>query len=39
MRNFIARIIKLEKNIKPGKKLYKIYWDYGTFWVNIGLKP
>ena len=26
MRNFKARISKLEKNIKPTKTLYKIYW-------------
>ena len=31
MRNFKARITKLEKNIKPRKKLYKIYWADGTF--------
>jgi len=31
MRNFKARISKLEKNIKPRKKLYKIYWADGTF--------
>ena len=31
MRNFKARINKVEKNIKPRKKLYKIYWAYGTF--------
>ena len=26
-----ARISKLEKNIKPRKKLYNIYWANGTF--------
>ena len=31
MRNFKARISKLEKNVKPKKKLYKIYWADGTF--------
>ena len=31
MRNFKAIIIKLEKDIKPRKKLYKIYWADGTF--------
>jgi len=31
MRNFKARISKLENNIKPRKKLYKIYWADGTF--------
>ena len=31
MRNFKARISKLEKNIKPRKKIYKIYWADGTF--------
>ena len=31
MRNFKARISKLEKHIKPRKKLYKIYWADGTF--------
>jgi len=31
MRNFKARISKLEKDIKPGKKLDKIYWADGTF--------
>ena len=31
MRNFKARISKLKKNIKPIKKLYKIYWADGTF--------
>lgn len=31
MRNFKARILKLEKNIKPRKKLYKIYWADGKF--------
>ena len=31
MRNFKARISKLEKNIKPRKKLFKIYWADGTF--------
>ena len=31
MRNFKARISKLEKNIKPKKKGYKIYWPDGTF--------
>ena len=31
MRNFKARISKLEKNIEPRKKLYKIYWANGTF--------
>ena len=36
MRNFKARISKLEKNIKPRKKLYKIYWADGTFVENIG---
>ena len=25
------KISKLEKNIKPTKKLYKIYWADGTF--------
>ena len=39
MRNFKARISKLEKNIKPRKKLYKIYWADGKFFANIGLKP
>ena len=29
MRNFKARLGKLEKNIKPRKKLYKIYWADG----------
>ena len=27
----VTRISKLEKNIKPRKKLYKIYWADGTF--------
>ena len=31
MRSFKARIGKLEKYIKPKKKLYKIYWAGGTF--------
>ena len=31
MYNFKTRISKLEKNIKPIKKLYKIYWVDGTF--------
>ena len=31
MRNFKARISKLEKHIKLRKKLYKIYWADGTF--------
>ena len=31
MRNFKARILKLEKYSKPRKKLYKIYWADGTF--------
>ena len=31
MRSFKARITKLEKNIKPTKKVYKIYWADGTF--------
>ena len=31
MRNFRARISKLEKNIKARKKLYEIYWADGTF--------
>ena len=31
MRNFKARISKLEKNVKPRKKLYKIYWADGKF--------
>ena len=31
MRNFKARILELEKDIKPRKKLYKIYWADGTF--------
>ena len=31
MRNFKARISKLEKNIKSRKKLYKIHWADGTF--------
>ena len=31
MPNFKARISKLEKDIKPTKKLYKIYWADGTF--------
>ena len=31
MRNFKAIISKLEKYIKPRKKLYKIYWADGTF--------
>ena len=31
MRSFKARIGKLEKNIKPRKKLYKVYWADGTF--------
>ena len=26
-----AKISELEKNIKPTKKLYKIYWADGTF--------
>ena len=30
MRNFKARLSKLEKNIKP-RKLCKIYWADGTF--------
>ena len=30
MRNFKARISKIEKNIKPRKKLCKIYWADGT---------
>ena len=30
MRSFKARLGKLEKNIKPKKKLYKIYWADGT---------
>ena len=31
MRDFKARISKLEKKINPRKKLYKIYWADGTF--------
>ena len=31
MRNFKTIIGKLEKNIKPRKKPYKIYWADGTF--------
>ena len=31
MPNFKARLGKLEKEIKPRKKLYKIYWSDGTF--------
>ena len=31
MRNFKARRSKLEKNITPRKKLYKIYWADDTF--------
>ena len=31
MRNFKAWLSKLEKNIKPRKKMYKIYWADGTF--------
>ena len=31
MRNLKAIIIKLEKDIKPRKRLYKIYWADGTF--------
>ncbi len=31
MLNFKARISKLEKDIKPKKKLYRIYWADGTF--------
>ena len=31
MRNLKARISKLEKDIKPRKKLYKIYWADGIF--------
>ena len=31
MRNFKARTTKLEKNIKPRKKMYKIYQADGTF--------
>ena len=31
MRNFKARISKLEKNITPRKKLYKIYSADDTF--------
>ena len=38
MRNFKARISKLEKNIKPRKKLYKIYWADGTF-VGANIAP
>ena len=30
MRNFKVIISKLEKDIKPIKKLYKIYWADGT---------
>jgi len=36
MRNVKARISKLEKYIKPRKKLYKIYWAdvtlVGEYW-------
>ena len=31
MRDFKARISKLEKKINPRKKLSKIYWADGTF--------
>ena len=31
MRKFKARISKLEKNIKPTRNLYKVYWADGTF--------
>ena len=31
MPSFKARISKLEKNIKPRNKLYKIYWADGQF--------
>ena len=31
MRKFKARISKLEKNIKPRRNFYKIYWADGTF--------
>ena len=31
MRNFKARLSKLEKRIKPKKQLVRIYWDDGTF--------
>ena len=31
MRDFKARISKLEKKINLRKKLYKIYWADGTF--------
>ena len=31
MRNLKARLNKLEKEIKPNKNLYKIYWADGTF--------
>ena len=31
LRNFKAKISKLEKNIKPRKKLHKAYWADGTF--------
>jgi len=31
MRNFKTRLSKIEKNIKPRRKLYEIYWVDGTF--------
>ena len=31
MRNLRARLSKLEKRIKPKKRLVKIYWADGTF--------
>ena len=31
MRSFKARVGKLEKDVKPRKELYKIYWADGTF--------
>ena len=30
MRNFKTKIGKLEENIKPNKKLNKVYWGDGT---------
>ena len=39
MRNFKASLGKLEKNIKPRKKLYKIYWADGTFIGEYQAKP
>ena len=31
MRNFKARLSKLERRIKPKKQLVRIYWADGTF--------